>query len=56
MNNKDSIGHGILWAAAIIASALLHAPLLLTSTILPALAVCSLIVTRPKTADPQGQS
>lgn len=55
MNNKYLIGNAILWAAAIIASALVHAPVALSSIILPALAVCSLIVIRPKTKDSECQ-
>jgi len=51
MNKKYLIGNGILWAAAIIASALVHAPVILSSIILPALAVCSVVVIRPKSKD-----
>ena len=51
MNNKCSIGNAILWAAAIIASALLHAPVVLSALILPALAVCSVVLVRPRSTD-----
>ena len=44
MNTKYSVGNGILWAAAILASALFHAPVSLTLTVLPALAVGSLLL------------
>jgi hypothetical protein len=53
MNNKYFIGNAILWAAAILASALVHAPVALSGIILPALAICSLVVIRPKAADPE---
>ena len=42
------ISHGILWAAAIIASAILAAPMFLTFILLPALAVGALLVTGPR--------
>jgi hypothetical protein len=48
MIRKHFIANGILWAGAIIASAVLEAPFLLTVIILPALAVCSLFVSRPR--------
>lgn len=47
MKNKHSITNAILWAAAVIAAAILHAPLLLTGFLLPALAACSIIVFEP---------
>lgn len=53
MNNKYFIGNAILWAAAILASALVHAPAILSGIILPTLAVCSLVVIRPKFVDPE---
>jgi quercetin dioxygenase-like cupin family protein len=37
MNTKYFIGNAILWAAAILASALVHAPVVLSSIILPTL-------------------
>lgn len=49
MNKKYLIGNSILWAAAIGASALLHAPVVLTILILPALFICSLVI-GPKSA------
>ncbi len=54
MNNKYFVGNAILWAAAILASALLHAPTVLSGIILPVLAVCSLVVIRPKSTDSEG--
>jgi hypothetical protein len=53
MNTKYSIGNAILWAAAILASALVHAPAVLSIIILPGLAVCSLVIIRPKSTDPE---
>jgi hypothetical protein len=53
MNNKYFIGNAILWAAAILASALVHAPAILSVIILPILAVSSLVVIRPKSKDPE---
>jgi hypothetical protein len=48
MNRKYLIINGILWAAAIIASAILNAPTVLTFILLPALAIVSLLVTGSK--------
>ena len=48
MYRKHFIANAILWACAIIASAILNAPFALTVIILPVLAVCSLFVSRPK--------
>ncbi len=44
-----TIGDAILWAAAILSSALVDAPVVLTLIILPALAVCSLVLFRGRT-------
>ena len=41
---KFHITNAILWAAAIIVAALLNAPIIVTTTLLPALAGCSLFV------------
>jgi DNA-binding CsgD family transcriptional regulator len=41
---KFHITNAILWAAAIIASALWGAPIIITTTLLPALAACSVFV------------
>ena len=38
---KFHITNAILWAAAIIVAALLEAPIIITTTLLPALAGCS---------------
>jgi hypothetical protein len=53
MNRRDVIANSILWAAAIVASAILHAPLFLTLVILPTLATSSLVLARrrPPTID-----
>jgi len=48
MNRKHLIVNGILWAAAIIASAIVGAPTVLSVVLLPALAIVSLVVTRSK--------
>lgn len=48
MDAKYFVANGILWAAAILASALLGAPNVLSFILLPALAVGSLVITRPK--------
>ena len=50
------ISNGILWAAAIIASAIVGAPTILSVALLPALAVACLLVTGPKLATPEGQA
>jgi hypothetical protein len=54
MYRKYFIANAILWACAIIASAIVNAPFALTAIILPVLAVCSLFVSRPRT--PKGTS
>ena len=41
---KFHISNAILWAAAIIAAALLGAPNVLTVALLPALAACSVLI------------
>ena len=48
MNRKYLIANGILWAAAIIASAIVGAPTVLSVVLLPALAIISLLVTGSK--------
>jgi len=50
MNRKHVIVNGILWAAAIIASAIVGAPTALAVVLLPALAIVSLVVTGSKLA------
>jgi hypothetical protein len=47
MNRKYYIANAILWASAIIASAILEAPTALTLILLPSLATFALVVTRP---------
>lgn len=47
MNRSYFIANGILWAAAIIASALVGAPQILSAFLLPVLAVGALLVTKP---------
>jgi hypothetical protein len=51
MNKKYLIGNAILWAAAIVASAVVHAPFMLSGIILPALAFTSIVVICPKSKD-----
>lgn len=48
MSKTKTLGDAILWAAAILSSALVKAPVVLTLIILPALAVCSLVLFRSK--------
>lgn len=48
MNRKYFISNAILWASAIVASAIVGAPTVLSIILLPTLATCSLIVTRPQ--------
>ena len=40
--------HAILWAAAIISSALVGAPVVLSTVLLPGLAVSALLMNRPR--------
>jgi hypothetical protein len=48
MNRKHLIVNAILWAAAILASAIVGAPTVLSVVLLPALAIVSLLATRSK--------
>lgn len=50
MPNKHVLANSIAWAAAIIASALLGAPITLTLFLLPSLAVISLLATAPRSS------
>jgi hypothetical protein len=45
------MSNAVLWAAAILASAVIHAPVVLTIIILPTLAFASLVIIRPKSKD-----
>lgn len=47
MLRKHFIPNAILWAAAIVASALVGAPPILSTVLLPSLAFSALIATRP---------
>ena len=49
MNRREVIANSILWAAAILASAILHAPTFLTLVLLPTLATGSLLLARRRT-------
>jgi hypothetical protein len=51
MKNRCLIGSAILWAAAILASAVIHAPFVLWGIILPVLAFTALIAIRPVSKD-----
>lgn len=51
MNRKHIIANAVLWAAAIIAAAVVGAPTVLTIVLLPALASASLLMTRSKPAE-----
>jgi len=48
MNRKHVIGNSVLWAAAIITSALVGAPTVLTLVLLPGLATTALLVNGSK--------
>lgn len=48
MSRNPFIANAILWAAAIVASALVHAPSVLSTILLPVLAAGSLLLTRPR--------
>ncbi len=48
MNQKYLIGNAILWAAAIIAAAILKAPQTLVVLVLPTLGFCALVLLRPR--------
>ena len=48
MNTKHSLANSILWAAAILASASVGAPALLTLGLLPVLAATALVTTRAR--------
>jgi hypothetical protein len=48
MNRKYMLGNGVLWAAAIVGSAMLGAPPTLTALVLPSLAVISLLTAIPR--------
>ncbi|HEX6861305.1 MAG TPA: hypothetical protein VF414_00735 [Thermoanaerobaculia bacterium] len=47
MNRKHFTSNAILWAAAILASALVGAPPVFTLVLLPSLATSALLATRP---------
>jgi hypothetical protein len=51
MHKKYLIANAVLWAAAILASAVIHAPVVFSIIILPALAFTSLVMIRPKAKD-----
>lgn len=48
MNRQIYLANAVLWATAIVASAMLGAPTMLTLLVLPSLATCALVVARPK--------
>jgi hypothetical protein len=48
MNRQHYLANAVLCATAIVASAILGAPAVLTLVLLPPLATCALVVTRPK--------
>lgn len=50
MSRRYYVSNAMLWAAAILTSALVGAPPILTTILLPSLAVSALMVTRPKPA------
>ena len=48
MNRKHFVSNAILWAAAILASAIVGAPPVFSTVLLPALATSALLATRPR--------
>jgi len=48
MNRKHFVANAILWAAAIVASAILRAPVYLSACLLPLLAGSAVLVTWPR--------
>jgi hypothetical protein len=48
MNRQLYVANAVLWATAIVASAMLDAPTMLTLLVLPSLATSALGVTRPR--------
>jgi hypothetical protein len=48
MDKKQFTGNAILWAAAILASALVGAPPVLSLLLLPSLAVGAFVINRPR--------
>jgi hypothetical protein len=48
MNRNNLIANGVLWAAAIIASTAIGAPVVLSVIFLPALAAVSLLIIAPR--------
>ena len=51
MHKRYLIANAVLWAAAILASAAIHAPVVFSIIILPTLAFASLVIIRPKSND-----
>jgi hypothetical protein len=51
MHKRYLIANAVLWAAAILASAVIHAPVVFSIIILPTLAFTSLVIIRPKSKD-----
>ena len=52
MNRKHFVANAILWAAAILASAILRAPVYLSTCLLPLLAASAVLVTWPRSEPP----
>lgn len=50
MNRKYFVANAVLWAAAIVASALVRAPVYLSVGLLPILAAAAVLVTWPRSA------
>jgi hypothetical protein len=51
MHKRYLIANAVLWAAAILASAVIHAPVVFSIIILPTLAFASLVIIRPTSKD-----
>jgi len=56
MDRKHFVANAILWAAAILASAILRAPVYLSTCLLPLLAASALLVTWPRSGTAQSHT
>ncbi len=52
MTRKYIVANSVLWASAIIASAIMHAPISLTLLVLPSLATTAMIMSPRRTMSP----
>ena len=56
MNKKQIIANSILWAAAILAAAIVHAPAILTTVLLPVLWGGSFLVAGSRRCEPASRA